>query len=168
LRLGQSASQSFVFMRIVVAVAVALVAWGCGGRPAASPAPPPPNEGMNVADDASVPTPAATGIPRSWLKRMLVEGLGSFLRFVELDDHPVTVNGRFRGFRIVALRGPIFTSAVDVRPGDVVTAVNGLPIERPEQAEAAFESLATAHELRVSIERDGVPRELAYPIVDDR
>jgi type II secretory pathway component PulC len=153
-------------MRIVVAVAVALVGGGCGGRPAASPTPPPPDEGMNVADDASVPTGA--GIPRSLLKRMLVEGLGSFLQFVELDDHPVTVNGRFRGFRIVALRGPLFTPAVDLRAGDVVTAVNGLPIERPEQAEAAFESLATARELRASIERDGVPRELVYPIVDDR
>src|ERR1700684_547014 len=149
-------------MRIALAATVALVGWGCGGRPAASPAPAPPDEGTNVVEAASVPT--AAGIPRSSLKRMLVEGLGSFLQFVELDDHPVTVNGRFRGFRIVALRGPLFTSAVDLRAGDVVTAVNGLPIERPEQAEAAFESLATAHELRVSIERDGVPRELVYPI----
>ena len=40
-----------------------------------------------------------------------------------------------------------------------------MPIERPEQAQdTAFESLEVAnHELRVSYERDGEPRELVYP-----
>jgi type II secretory pathway component PulC len=50
----------------------------------------------------------------------------------------------------------------------VVISVNGLPIERPEEAQTAFDSLATAAELRVVLEREGQMRELVFPIVDDR
>jgi type II secretory pathway component PulC len=96
------------------------------------------------------------------------QGLGSFLRRVELDDQPVFVGGKFHGFRIALLRDPQFWSGVDLKPGDVVTTVNGFPIERPEQAQTAFESLEVASELRVAYERDGQGRELVYGIVDDR
>jgi type II secretory pathway component PulC len=80
----------------------------------------------------------------------------------------VIVGGRFHGFRIGALRDAHFWSGVDLMPGDVVTSVNGFPIERPEQALAAFDSLEVASELRVAYERGGQPRELVYAIVDDR
>jgi type II secretory pathway component PulC len=89
------------------------------------------------------------------------------LQHVELDDQPAFAGGKFRGFRIAALRGT-FWSGVDLMPGDVVTTVNGLPIERPEQAQAAFDSIAAATELRVAYERNGQPRELVYRIVDGR
>jgi type II secretory pathway component PulC len=96
------------------------------------------------------------------------QGLGVFLRHVDLDDQPVRVDGKFHGFRIVALRDPQFWSGVDLKPGDVVTSVNGFPIERPEQAQTAFESLSVAGELHVAYERDGRPHELVYAIVDEK
>ena len=64
--------------------------------------------------------------------------------------------------------GNSFWQGVDLKPGDVVFGVNGFPIERPEQAQTAFESLEVSSELRVDYERDGQPRELVYAIVDDR
>jgi type II secretory pathway component PulC len=97
----------------------------------------------------------------------VARGLGVFLQQVELDDQPAMVGGRFRGFRIVALRGGGFWTGVDLMPGDVVTGVNGFPIERPEQAQAAFDSVAVSSELRVTYERNGQPRELVYRIVDN-
>jgi len=74
---------------------------------------------------------------------------------------------RFVGFRIAELRGPRWRG-IDLKPGDVVTAVNGFSIERPEQAQQAFLSLAVASELRVDYERDGQPRTLRLAIVDDQ
>jgi type II secretory pathway component PulC len=56
---------------------------------------------------------------------------------------------------------------VDLRAGDVVTHINGFPIEHPEEALEAFKSLDVASELRVEYEREGVPHELRYAIVDD-
>jgi type II secretion system protein C len=102
------------------------------------------------------------------VRAAISQGLGAFLRHVELDNQPVRADGKFHGFRIAALRDPDFWSGVDLKPGDVVTSVNGFPIERPEQAQTAFDSLGVASELRVSYERDGKPREIVYPIVDDR
>ncbi len=57
---------------------------------------------------------------------------------------------------------------MDLKAGDVVTGVNGFPIERPEQAQTAFDSLEVSSELRVEYDREGQARELVYGITDDR
>jgi type II secretory pathway component PulC len=137
----------------------------CGGssaRRVASPAAP------ASASGAPGSTRPDHTIFRSEVKAAIARGLGAFLQRVELADEPVFVAGRFHGFRIAALHDPPFWEGVDLKPGDVVTSVNGLPIERPEQALAAFESLQTAKELRVAYERQGRLAYLVYPILDDR
>jgi general secretion pathway protein C len=127
--------------------------------PAAAPAPEP---------TAPANVPAEHSVARSAVHAVVSEGLGMFLRRVDLDDHPVFVGGKFHGFRIAGLRDARFWNGVDLKPGDVVTSVNGFPIEHPEQAQTAFESLEVASELRVVVEREGQPHELVYAIVDDR
>ena len=93
----------------------------------------------------------------------LSHGMGALLARVQVE--PALTNGRFRGWRVVGLApdDPMWRG-VDLAPGDVVTQVNGLPLEHPEQALAAFQSLAIAKELRVSLERNGARREIVYPI----
>jgi type II secretion system protein C len=123
-----------------------------------------------AAASAKLQTPQAAPdrtLARSAVMAVVDQGLGAFLQHVDLDDQPVMAGGKFHGFRIASLRGPDFWTGVDLKPGDVVTAVNGFPIERPEQAQTAFESLQVASELKVAYDRDGKPRELVYAIVDD-
>jgi type II secretory pathway component PulC len=157
---------SVVAMRTPVPLLVALAVVACGG------APPPPAAPAAAALSArpAAPTlaPAGHSLPRSAVHTVVAQGLGAFLQHVEIDDHPVLLAGRFHGFRVAALRDAAFWSGVDLRPGDVVTSVNGFPIEHPEQAQTVFDSLDVASELRVAYERDGQPRELAYAIVEDR
>jgi type II secretory pathway component PulC len=105
---------------------------------------------------------------RSAVHQAVQQGLGVFLQHIELDEQPVFAAGKFHGFRVAKLRDRAFWKGVDLQPGDVVTSVNGFPIERPEQAQTAFDSLEVASELRVAYERAGQPRELVYAIVDDR
>jgi type II secretory pathway component PulC len=143
----------------------------CGGgattaktakTPEAAVVPPPPKP--------ESPPPVAANdhaLPRSVVRSVVKGGLGLFLQRVTLDDQPVMKAGRFRGFRIAALRDPGFWNGVDLQPGDVIMRVNGLPIEHPEEALEAFHSLETATELRVAYERDGQMHELKYGIVDD-
>jgi type II secretory pathway component PulC len=153
-------------LSLLGALAVALCQ--CASEPAVTPRP------ATTPDTKPAPPPAAAApVPEHRLKRSVVhaaiaQGLGAFLQHVDLDDAPVRVAGHFRGFRIAGLRDPQFWAGVDLKPGDVVTRVNGFPIERPEQAQTAFESLEVARELRVSYERAGEPHELVYPIVDDK
>jgi S1-C subfamily serine protease len=149
--------------RVVFAL---LTVCACGGsapatEPAASPA--------AVAKASAPPPPLSDhALPRSAVHAAILDGLGVFLQRVDIDDQPVMTGGKFHGFRIAGLRDPGFWSGVDLKPGDVVTAVNGMPIERPEQAQTALESLDAAKELRVAFEREGQPHELVYAIVDGR
>lgn len=136
----------------------------CGGAspalvPAAGPPAASPRAVSNVRDHA---------VPRSVIHAAIADGLGVFLQHVDIDDQPVMTGGKFHGFRIAGLRDPDFWAGVDLRPGDVVTAVNGMPIEKPEQAQRALESLEVARELRVAFDREGQAHELVYAIVDGR
>ncbi len=145
---------------------------GCGGGAsesagAASARTTPPADGdADVDKKAHEPeaTPAGT-IARAKVDDAIKAGPGMFLQHVVLADDPVMVDGQFHGFRIKELRGDMW-KGVDLRPGDVVTRVNGFAIERPEQAVEAFHSLSVASELRVAYDRDGAPHELRYAIVD--
>jgi type II secretory pathway component PulC len=94
---------------------------------------------------------------------VLSRGLGDFLSRLQVE--PALAAGKFQGWRVVGFRaGDPMWQGTDLAAGDVVTAVNDRPIERPEQAFAAFQSLAVAKELRISYERNHVRRELVYPI----
>lgn len=169
-----SPEASVAFMRTSVSLfgALAMGICHCGGAsvpPSAPTADAPPSASAPAASASPAKSPAADRrLKRSVVHAAVALGLGAFLQHVDLEDTPVRVAGKFRGFRIAAFRDPEFWAGVDLKPGDVVTRVNGFPIERPEQAQTAFESLEVAGELRVSYEREGQPRELVYPIVDDR
>jgi S1-C subfamily serine protease len=148
-------------------------------KTAASPAPPVASApapispaGSVVVTTAPAAAPAAPdhAVARAAIHAVLSDGLGAFLERVDVDDQPVFVAGKFHGFRIAALRDGAawsgFWKGVDLKPGDVVTSINGFPIERPEQAQTAFESLEVASELRVTYDRGGEKREIVYAIVD--
>ncbi len=140
---------------------------GCGG---AAPAPETPVQ-VAARPDSVASTPAPQPLPtnairRSQVQAVLKAGPGAFLQRVTLDDKAVFHAGRFHGFRVAHLNDATL-QGVDLKPGDVITHINGFPIEHPEEALEAFKSLEVSSELRVEYERDGVPRELRYAIVDD-
>jgi type II secretory pathway component PulC len=143
-------------------------------KPAAAPASPAASAPPPAAPASSAPTaadrPSDHAVARAAVHAVLSDGLGAFLERVDVDDQPVFLGGKFHGFRIAALRDGAswagFWSGVDLKPGDVVTSINGFPIEHPEQAQTAFESLEVASELRVAYERAGEKREIVYAIVD--
>jgi type II secretory pathway component PulC len=111
-----------------------------------------------------VTPPTASGtISRADLEAVLSQGLGRFLQSVSTEAH--LEEGRFVGHRVTELRGTLFTG-VDLAPGDTLVRVNGMPIERPEQALAAWNSLRVASELALDILRAGERRELRFPIQD--
>ncbi len=123
-----------------------------------------PASAQTTTTGSEVPT---SSLARGSVHKIVAAGLGSFLQHVVVDERPAMVAGKFHGFRIAQLTGdPAFWRGVDLKPGDVVTLVNGFPIERPEQALEAFRSLEVASELRVDYERDGQPRVLRYAIAD--
>lgn len=159
---------TFIHSSFAVAL-VALSACSSGGGASSSAGRPPAAATSATSPKAEAePTPRPGHLPRAAVLATLSQGLGAFLG--QLDTEPVLVSGRFRGWRIVRLaeKDPQkpFWKGVDLGPGDIVTSVNGRPIERPEQALTAFQSLAMDPQLRVAYERNGKRRELVY-LIDD-
>jgi hypothetical protein len=116
-----------------------------------------------VGDEDLAPAPPGA-LWRRDVNAVLDEGLGRFLQHAELD--PEVQAGAFVGFRVLELRPAAWWQGVDLVPGDIVMQVNGMPIEQPTEAHAAFESLRQAAQLRVKYMRKGEARELTYSILD--
>jgi S1-C subfamily serine protease len=134
----------------------------CGGS-APEPRPAPPAPPKPVATVAPAARPAGT-LGRSDVVAFVNAGFYNFLQRVEVE--PSLDDGRFRGWVIVALKPPAFWQGVDLAPGDVVTRVNDLPIERETEAFDAFQSLKTAPALNVTYVRSGAAHRISYAITD--
>ncbi len=102
-------------------------------------------------------------IERAKLIAVLDGGPGAFLR--QLEVTPLMDGNRFIGWQLVQLldrQGPLVD--VDVVPGDVLLAVNGRTISRPDQLQSVWDSLRTANELRAQLWRGEAKLELAFAI----
>jgi len=146
---------------LVASLASAL---GCADHAARSPVKAPSAPAAKAAAVAEKPAPP---VPKGHVARREVNhaltalGPAWLLRRV-LREESFDKAGAFAGWRITGL--PDEWSDVDLRPGDVVSRVNGLPLETPDDAWEAWKSVAKAREIRVHLERDGAPRDLVIPI----
>lgn len=139
------------------AISLSFVLAACGGSQATqstrSPVAPADRGDVEPEDDDA---PLGT-VSRAGVDRAVQDGLGAMLQHVEFEAEPVKRKGKFVGFKIAALHDEDFWRGVDVRPGDVVCRINGMSIERPEEAQAAFRALRVASEIRVDLERADKP-----------
>ncbi|WP_437783584.1 serine protease [Sorangium sp. So ce1097] len=131
---------------------------GCGGQQAAGPAPAPPPPASSAAPVKQ--TAPAGQLARADVERVLLQGPPWILRRVPVEE--VIRAGAFIGWKILAL--PADWSDIELKPGDVVTRVNGAPLERPDDLFAAYRAVASANELKIAYEREGTARELVVPI----
>jgi general secretion pathway protein C len=71
-----------------------------------------------------------------------------------IRPQPYMPNGEMRGYRIYPGRDRRKFASLGLRPGDLVTAING---QQVSQGTEIFKSLSTATELSLAIERSGSP-----------
>lgn len=135
---------------------------GCGAAPAAPIAAPQAVAKAPVAEPAA-PRPPQGALFRDDVNALIDRGFPQFLQ--QVDVEPRLVDGQFRGWSIVNLNPREFWAGVDLKPGDIVTRVNDLPIERDTEAFDVFESLKASDALRVAFQRDGQSHLLEYKIV---
>lgn len=155
-------------LRIPMAHALAALAAigvaACSQTP--PPAPPPAPTAAATKDEG--PELPDLYIDRGKLEVILKQGPGWLLERVPIEE---VVDGKeFVGWRVleVPLEWRSLTQNgpdVDLRPGDVVTAVNTMPVETPSDFWAAWTTLTVASELKVTYRREGEERELSVPIL---
>jgi len=161
-------------VRILALLLVTTLA--CATAPAPAPVgeePTPTRAPAAVTEAPPPPAPTCTSfarpgvLRRSLVTRTVDARLGSWLAGGVVVD-PFMQKGRFRGWIIRGLypNDPCYRE-IDLRPGDVVSRVNGKSIERPEQANEVFESLRSAPALVVEFSRAGAPMKLTFQIVEE-
>ncbi|HEY6179093.1 MAG TPA: hypothetical protein VIX73_31785, partial [Kofleriaceae bacterium] len=102
-------------------------------------------------------------IERAHLVAVLDAGPGNFLR--QLEVTPRLTGDRFVGWQLVQLidrTGPL--GDLDLAPGDVLLAVNGKPVARPEQLQVLWDSLRTANEVTAQLWRGEQKLELRFAV----
>ena len=105
-------------------------------------------------------------VDRMILDAVLADGPGRFLQ--RMPVAPQRQGNAFVGFRILALYGQPANAepaAGGVHVGDVVTAVNGIAIRRPDDLMRVWKGLQSASRIVVDVQRQSAPLRIIYPIV---
>lgn len=77
-------------------------------------------------------------------------------RFTDIvRPQPFMPNGQLRGYRIYPGRNRQLFAALGLRPGDLVTEINGMALNNPAQGMEIFRSLGTATQVTLTLERNG-------------
>ncbi len=68
---------------------------------------------------------------------------------------PVMDHGKLTGYRIYPAGNPSAFNQLGLKPGDVVTAVNGIPLTDPAQSMRVMSSLKTSDQVSITLTRNG-------------
>lgn len=80
----------------------------------------------------------------------------------QVQVFPVTENGRMRGVRLSAGRDSDVLTRAGLKPTDIVTAVNGVPLDGPARQIELLSNLRDARRVNLSVERDGKTIQLQF------
>jgi general secretion pathway protein C len=72
-----------------------------------------------------------------------------------IRPQPVFANGQQRGYRVYPGRNRQQFSKLGLMPGDLVTAINGTPLDDPARGMEILQSINTAAQVTVTVERNG-------------
>lgn len=75
-----------------------------------------------------------------------------------IRPQPYMPNGELKGYRIYPGRNREQFVGLGLKPGDLVTEINGMALNNPAQAMEMFRALADTTQVTVTIERDGQPQ----------
>ena len=77
---------------------------------------------------------------------------------------PVLDGGKLSGVRLSATADAALISQIGLRAGDVITSVNGMPIDSFSRAQQVMATLGNAGSARVTVLRDGKPAEITVSL----
>jgi general secretion pathway protein C len=77
-----------------------------------------------------------------------------------MRPQPVFANGKQTGYRVYPGRNRQAFVRLGLRPGDLVTAINGTPLDDPEHGQEIFRTLGSSAEAHVTVTRNGQQQDL--------
>lgn len=106
-------------------------------------------------------TPPPAAAPQQFaenLRELAQSNPGALAQIVRAQ--PVFAGGVQRGFRVYPGRNRQQFAQLGLRPGDLVTAINGTPLDDPQRGREIFDTLASSGQASLTVERNGQSQEL--------
>jgi general secretion pathway protein C len=103
---------------------------------------------------AAAPLPEAGGpMMGQRLQELAAQNPGAITEIIR--PQPVFANGQQRGYRVYPGRNRQQFSRLGLMPGDLVTAINGTPLDDPARGMEILQSMNSATQVTVTVERNG-------------
>jgi general secretion pathway protein C len=115
-------------------------------------APPPPQAAAGESNEAMVER----------MRRLVSEDPGMMAQVMR--PQPVFAGGKMRGFRVYPGANRQAFARIGLRPGDLVTAINGTPLDDKDRAQEIFGTLSSSTDARVTVTRNGRQQDLVLNI----
>lgn len=100
---------------------------------------------------------AATPAPAS-VQQMITDNAVQLMDVIR--PQPYFADGQQRGYRVYPGRDRKSFAALGLRPGDLVTSINGTPMTDPRTGMEVFRNLGDASQITVTVERNGQSEQL--------
>ena len=72
--------------------------------------------------------------------------------------------GKLRGFRAYPGRNRTIFNKLGLKPGDLVTAINGQPLDDPQHSQEVFNTIQSSNTVTVSVERGGQKQDITLNV----
>jgi len=144
---------------------------GCGGGQKEAEAPLSITAQDDPAEQLAAPPIETVQAPITHLERAKVDeaidaGVGHFIQGFDMVES-LDEYDRFVGWKIGKIHDRARFEGLGIGPGDVITSINGMPLERPAHAYEVLMSLKTAQSLDVEYLRGGRVMRLSLPIIGE-
>ena len=127
-----------------------------GGRLEALRLPTNDTSGAATGAQSAMMQPQAMAPPTESLSQLRQEITNNPQRLMDVvRAMPVMDHGKLTGYRIYPAGNPAQFNQLGLKPGDVVSAVNGIPLTDPAQSMRVLSSLKTSDQVSVTLMRNG-------------
>jgi general secretion pathway protein C len=112
--------------------------------------------------------PSMNAVPQNLgeLRQQIMNNPQRLMDVVRLMPVQDKSSGKLSGYRVFPTGNSTAFTQLGLRPGDIVTAVNGIPLADPAQSMRVLSSLKTSEQISITVLRDGQPQTLELDAQD--
>jgi len=100
----------------------------------------------------------STPAPEGNVQQLIAANAANFAEIIR--PQPFMPNGQLKGYRVFPGRNRQQFISLGLRPGDLVTAINGVELNNPAQGMDIFRSLGESNQVSITVERAGQEQQL--------
>ncbi len=98
------------------------------------------------------------------IRRMVQQDPGILDQVMRVVASYDNAAGKLRGFRAYPGRNRAIFNKLGLKPGDLVTAINGQTLDDPQRSQEVFKTIQTSDRVTVTIERSGQKQDISLNI----